>query len=135
MTAIPLESAIWEHLTENVALAAVIGTSVFPLQLPLGIAPPAITYQRISTQTLQHRGNALPTYSRPRFQFTAWAESYDGALELRSLLRAAMSTLPSFATDLRIDAALLQDDRDAIEAQPGRWNTSTDYYIWHKEGG
>lgn len=128
-----IEAALFGHLTTEAGLAGLVGSRVYPVQLVQGATLPAVTYQRISTRPVTHRGSTAPTFSRPRFQFDCWAGSYDEALALRGALRAAMGTLAQ-AGPPRIDVALMQDDRDGIEATPGRWLASLDYFIWHEEG-
>lgn len=127
-----IEAALFGHLSTEAGLSALVGTRVFPIQLPQGATLPAVTFQRISTRPLTHRSSTTPTYSRPRFQFGCWASSFDGAVALRAALRAAMGTVAQ-ASSPRIDVALLQDDRDVVEATPGRWVASLDYFIWHRE--
>ncbi len=127
-----IEAALFGHLSTEAGLAALVGTRVFPVQLPQGATLPAVTYQRISTRPMTHRGSTTPTYSRPRFQLNCWASSYDGTVALRAAVRAAMGTLAQ-ASGPRIDVALMQDDRDVVEATAGRWVASLDYFIWHRE--
>lgn len=127
-----IEAALFGHLSTEAGLAALVGTRVYPVQLPQGATLPAVTYQRISTQVVQHRGSVAPSFSRPRFQLNCWASSYDGTVALRAAVRAAMGTLAQ-ASSPRIDVALLADDRDVVEATPGRWVASLDYFVWHKE--
>lgn len=114
-----IESTLYSHLVANTSV------KVYPAQLPQQATLPAITYTRISTAVIQHRGSAKPTFSRPRFQIDCWADSYTGASNLRATVRTAMGTLSK--------VALLQDDRDIVEAAVGRWRASLDYYIWHEE--
>lgn len=114
-----IESALYSHLATNTSV------KVYPAQLPQQATLPAITYTRISTVPVQHRGSAKPTFSRPRFQIDCWADSYTGASNLRVTVRTAMGAFSN--------VSLLQDDRDIVEAAVGRWRASLDYFIWHQE--
>lgn len=127
-----IEAALFGHLSTDAGLSALVSTRVYPVQLPQDADLPAVTFQRISTRPVTHRDSTVPTYSRPRYQFNCWAASFDDAVTLRAALRAAMGTLAQ-ASGPRIDVALMQDDRDVVEATPGRWVASLDYFVWHAE--
>lgn len=127
-----IEEALRAHLIADVGLAALIDSRVYPVQLPQRPLLPSVTYTRISTRPLSHRDAQQPSYSRPRFQLDVWASSYSQCVAVRSALRTAMGTLKQNSNP-RIDVALLQDDRDDYEAEPGRWRAILDYFVWHKE--
>lgn len=124
--------ALHNQLATYPALAELISGRVYPVQLPLSPTLPATTYQRISNATIKHRGNRRPTYGRPRFQIDGWASTYKDAQALRAVIMDAMGDF-SRASNPRVDVALHQDDRDIIEAVPGRWRTSLDYFIFATE--
>jgi len=127
-----IEEALQAHLVADVGLTTLIGTRCHSLQLPQRSPLPAITYQRISTLPLHHRSSMVANFGRTRFQFDVWSATYLQALTVRAALYEAMGTLPQ-ASNPRIDVALLQDARDAFEAEPERWRAIVDYYIWHTE--
>jgi len=127
-----IEAALFGHLSTDAGLSALAGTRVYPVQLPQDATLPALTFQRVSTRPVTHRDSTVPTYSRPRYQINCWSSSFDGAVALRLALRLAMGTLAQ-ASGPRIDVALMQDDRDVVEAAPGRWVASLDYFVWHAE--
>lgn len=120
------------HLAGYPGLNALIGTRVYPVQLPNTAVMPAVTYQRIDTMPMQHRSSRRANYGRPRFQIDGWATSYSGAVTLRAQIREAMGDFIKDA-DPRIDVALLKDDRDIVESSPGRWRCSLDYHIWSED--
>lgn len=125
-----IEAAIRAHLIADAGLSALIDARVYPLQLPQRPALPAVTYQRISSTPTQHRDAAAAAHKRTRFQFDCWAADYDAAAAVRTALEAALGTLAQ-ASEPRIDVALLQSERDNIDAAAGRWRATLDYFIWH----
>ncbi len=127
-----VESALYTHLTTDAGLAAVISTRVYPLALPQQPTLPAVTYQRISTVAINHRGSPEPKFSQIRMQFDCWAASYDSMVTARAALRAAMGTLAQ-ASSPRIAVALLADDQETFDPSPARWRATLDYHIWSEE--
>jgi hypothetical protein len=127
-----IEAALRSHLAGYATLAAVVGSRVYPVQLPDGVTLPAVSYTRISTVPSQHRSSRLAQYSRPRFQVDGWAATYGEAVQLRYLLRAAMADFERDSNP-RVDVALLAGDRDVVEADAGRFRASLDYMISHSE--
>jgi len=120
------------HLAGHSGLNALIGSRVYPVQLPGTAVLPAITYQRIDTMPVQHRSSQRANYGRPRFQIDGWATTYGGASVLRKQIREAMGDFTR-EDEPRIDVALLKDDRDIVESSPGRWRCSLDYHIWSED--
>jgi len=126
-----IEQTVEAHLKSNAAIAALVGPRIYPVQLPQKPTLPAITYIRVSRKPTQHRGSPRAKHHRCRFQFDVWANTYGGAVAVRSALFDAMGELTR-TTNPRVDVSLVQDDRDAFEADPGRWRGIVDYYIWHE---
>lgn len=126
------EEALEAHLIAHPSLSALIGGRVYPVQLPDKKPLPAQTYQRISSSPVKHRSSRLSNYGRPRFQFDSWGRTYLEALQVRNALREAMADFVQ-ASGPRVDVALLQDERDAFESEPGRWRAISDFYVWHTE--
>lgn len=122
-----LEEALRAHLIAHPGLSALVGSRVYPVQVPQNVTLPAITYQRISTVPTQHRNQ--PVHGRVRMQLDGWTTSYGSAVELRIQMRAAMETFQRDSAP-RVDAALLQDDRDLREPDSDRWRVSMDYFLF-----
>lgn len=127
-----VEEALVAHLASAAGLTALIDGRIYPVQLPQTVALPALTYQRISRTPTQHRSSRRAQHSRGRFQFDVWAPSYAATNGVKSALLDAMAEFRQ-ASAPRVDVALLKDDRDAFEAEPSRWRSIVDYYIWSTE--
>lgn len=127
-----IEEVIFTKLTAHAGLSALIGSRVYPDQLPQRPTLPAITYQRISTQFHATRDQAHGSLERPRFQFDCWAGSRATSRAVAQQLRLALVTLPQ-ASNPRIDVALVQDDFNILEAEPNRFRAVMDAFIWHEE--
>ncbi len=125
-----IETALQAHLITHPGLSALVGTRVYPTQLPGNVTLPAVTYQRISTTPTQHRSHA--EHGRIRLQIDGWATTYGGTVALREQIRDAMATFTRPANP-RVDVALLQDDRDLREPDSERWRVSMDYFLFSTE--
>ena len=125
-----IEQVIVTKFAAHVGLTALLSTRVYPAQLPQRPTLPALTYTRISTLFYQTRDSS--SLERPRFQFDCWADSYGAARGVAQQLRQALATLRQ-SSNPRIDAALLENDQDILEADPGRWRAVVEAYIWHEE--
>jgi hypothetical protein len=123
---------IYSKLTGYAGLAALVGTRVYPIQLPQRPTLPAVTYQRISTLPIHTRDNAHASLERPRFQFDCWGSSYAGARAVAQEMRNALATFPQ-ASNPRVDVALMQNEIDDYEPDIGRWRVILDAFIWHEE--
>lgn len=127
-----LVEVLVDHLLANTPLTAQIGQRLDPDFKEQDSPLPAVTYRQISSAPVQHRSSRKPSYSRTRMQFDVWAADKATVITVRNLLRTAMSTLDT-TSPLRVDGALMQDDRDAYEADPGVYRAILDYFVWHKE--
>lgn len=90
-----IESALFAALTANSNLKALIAARLYPDVMPQGAALPCVVYQRISTPRAQVFGSTQAVvHSRPRFQFSCWALSAAGALDVAAALRTALLATP-----------------------------------------
>jgi hypothetical protein len=129
-----LEEALRAHLLTVPEVVALVGTRVYVAVLPQTVVLPAITYQRISSPPVTHRGD--PTLTQVRMQVDGWAEgllsNYDTASALRAAIRAGMKTFRREAAP-RVTKAILRDKRDLRDPASNRWRVSLDFMIWVEE--
>lgn len=85
-----IEADIRTYLLDQPAITAIIGTRLYPVELPQGAAFPALTYQRISGgRSVTHSGQGP---ARALVQIGCWDETYGDALALAALVGAALSS-------------------------------------------
>ena len=129
------------------ALAAALGTRVYPIKLPQAVTYPAMTLQRIS-------GTALPplkgraSLARPRFQCDVWTREGDasasaemqriGALLSDRLEGAVFTMLDDDVSpaEPRIVALEFETDRETYETDVdgGFYRYSADYFVHYQTG-
>ena len=127
-----IEEVIVATLTDHVGLSALIGSRVYPDQLPQRPTLPAVTYQRVSTKFYPTRDESHASLERPRFQFDVWANSKANCRNVAQQLRSAIPEMMQFV-DLDVQFATLQNEIDVIEPQTQQFRSIIDVFIWHRE--
>ncbi len=133
------------HLLADASIAALVATRIYPLRLPQKVPTPltgAIVLQRISSIRWAHlRGQGA--LARPRFQVDSWAQTYDGAVALGTLVRSRLegyqgtwSDGSSPPVELSV-TVLFQSEADMFEeeVQGGLCRHTADYFIFHSTNG
>jgi hypothetical protein len=124
---------LYTKLTGYAGLAALIGSRVYPGQLPQRPTLPAICYTRVSTTLVQTRDNAgRSSLERPRYQFDCWAGTRKETRQIAAELRYALATMPQ-SSNPRVDVALVQNDFDDYEPDTDRHRAVVDVFIWYEE--
>lgn len=105
---------------------------IYPKVLPPGVILPAISYSRISTP----RVRSLTGFSHlamPRFQFTAWAETYAGAKALVDEMIAALDGYVGTVDSVEIQSSHIENEVDMYIPDSGIYGMPTDFIVAHKE--
>lgn len=136
-----IEEALYSRMTAHAGLAALVGTRVYPDQLPQNPTLPAVVYQRIDTRRESAMGADAPI-GFPLFQVTGWAKEAGGksarknALELAVQIRAALQRYrgtPAGQTTEILDCFVV-DERDAYDdAERGLRGVQLDFSVRHRE--
>ena len=133
-----IEEGIYGRLTTHAGLVALISTRTFEGGIPQSETLPCVTYNRISTPRVHtHDTSGSAGLAHPRFQFDAWALTYPAAKAITEQIRAALNgyvgTITVGTSTIRIQAALVDDER--VNHDPGTELKclSSDYIIWHEE--
>jgi len=129
------------------ALAAALGTRVYPIKLPQGVTYPAMTIQQISGTALAPlKGRA--SLARPRFQCDVWTREGEGNAPaevqrigqlLSDRLEGAVFTVQDdgvspakaliVALEFETDLETYETDVDG-----GFFRYSADYFVHHQTG-
>ena len=125
-------NAVYNILSNNAALTAVVSTRINPLRIPQESAFPAISYQLISV--IPHPSKSSSSKSDfARVQINSFGLTYQSAVQVADLVRNAMQlTLPStfnsvFVQTCEFDSEMHLTDDNAAFA--GVYHISQDYII------
>ena len=116
------EAAIYSILTTGSpnAVAAIVGTRVYPDVLPQNAVYPSIRYQRISTPRSQYRTlDGRASYASPRFQLDCYALSRSSALDLAQAVYGLLEGFTGTANGLRVDYVSTEDEAGDVENDAG----------------
>lgn len=131
-----LRPALRAFLLADGAIAAVVGTRVYPLRMPQGETQASIVYTRVSGEgdyTMQG-----PTgYARPRIQIDAWASSANAAVALSNLIRDRLDgfrgVMGSGADAITVRGVFVADEREGFDEAANLHRSGRDYFIHHIE--
>jgi type III secretory pathway lipoprotein EscJ len=125
-------NAVYNILSNNAALTAVVSTRINPLRIPQESSFPAISYQMISV--IPHPSKSGTSKSDfARVQINSFGLTYQSAVQVADLVRNAMQlTLPAtfnsvFVQTCEFDSEMhLTDDNAAFS---GVYHIAQDYII------
>jgi hypothetical protein len=137
-----------DFILADPALAAALGTRVYPIKLPQTVEYPAMTIQRITGVALPPlKGRA--SLARPRYQCDVWTREGDASAaeeaqqigrllsdRLEGAVFRALDATVSPAAE-RIIAVEFETDRDLYEPDvnnKGYYRYSADYFVHHQTG-
>jgi hypothetical protein len=89
-----LEYALFEYLSTDPGISALVDTRIYPSKIPEPGIFPAIAWNRVSTNrinTYDSFDTGSEAYSFARIQFDAWDKSFEGAIAVGEALLAALS--------------------------------------------
>lgn len=128
-----LEAGLYALCVADAAVAAAIGTRMYPLIIPQGEALPAIAYQRISARRIGAQDG--PTgLARARIQLRIVGSSYATAKSTATAVRELLDGYKGVAGGVTIESCWLDNDDDA---EDGTVTTNRlvfqDYLIMYQE--
>lgn len=141
----PIDAALRKFLLADTAIAAIVGSQVYPLQLPqkafaqTGDNQPAIVLSRISG-VRGHHLRGPEGLRRTRYQVDCWARTYDAATALGALCERRLDSFTGIwsvedaETRLQVTIFLdVEQDLHEQEIQGGLYRHSADYFLHHRQ--
>jgi len=81
-----IEEALRTRLIANSSLTAIVGTRIFPLEIPQGDAVPAVVYQIININPRNAQAGCV--YDDYLIQYSCFSTSYKQAREMAEIIRS-----------------------------------------------
>jgi len=91
-----IESGLYAELAAHVALAALVGTRIYPNDHPPRPTLPMVTYKQVAVQAVQVASEPT-TLQGPIYQLTSWGTTYTSA---RAVAAQVLDCLDGFAGKL-----------------------------------
>lgn len=128
-----IDSAIYAKLAGNAAVAAIVGTAIYPVQAPQNASPPWIRWQRIS-RTTDRALDRAESVVETRVQFDCIGDTYPASRALAEAVRQALQDWNSATAGIE-DAACV-NNRDYYEqiADKFYFTSAVDFIITHQAG-
>ena len=123
-----IESALYAHLVADAGVTALLGTRIYPLDLPQEPTTPCATYHRVSTVPRYVHGADL-NFDTVRIQIDCYADSVLGAKTLADAVRDALSAHSGDMQGTDVQAVLLDNEQDFTDPTTELCRVSQDYRI------
>lgn len=117
-----IEAALCSILLNDTVLYGLVGTRVFPVELPLDCALPALAYSEISNPHRRITGN-------PRFQIDIFSEDYTESKTVKGALEAALDGYSGVTGGHNIEIIVPLDSSDFYDSETGIYHISYDFKI------
>lgn len=137
-----LEAALYDYLTNDGGVAALVDDRVYPTRLPEGtnaqpLPLPAISFQRISAARTYTYDSFEETsaWVRARVQFSCWSHS---ALESIEVGEAVLLALSGYSGDMSgeyIGSSSAELELDDYDAPVRLFRRSVDFFITYEDPG
>jgi hypothetical protein len=129
-----VETAVINYLLAGSAVAAIVGTRVYPVTRPQGSSLPAVTVTRISGGPL-YADDGEVGLDNARLQVDSWGTTYAAAKDLAAAVGDRLSAVRDISqSGVTIRYAMLDTEQDLRE--PGTddyeylFRTRQDYIVW-----
>lgn len=134
-----LKEALFEEMTGDATLSALISTRAFPDFADQRTVRPYIVYQEFANQGV-HAFDGVKSLSRATYQFTIWSDTSlnrtDVANALRILLDGQRRDFGSGSAETFVNRSENTNNQDTIEnpddgSQDVRFGKFMDFEFWH----
>jgi hypothetical protein len=128
-----IEAALYTQLSTFAGLTAIVGAAIYPMQADQSAVLPYVTFHLIS-DVPENVMAALPTLTRDRFQFSAWAVTYLQASQIAAQVTSALQSFTGMmggAGGVTVSACLKELEVDMYEGDSKTYQRITDFIIFH----
>ena len=129
------EQVVYTLLTGNAAVAALVGTKIYPGLIPQNTAMPAVTYELVSgVEILPINAQAGGVILRSRVQVSVLARTYTEVKNIQEAIRGALLFKSGLTAGVQVIAITREligsDERDD---ESGLYMQGVDYLLIHDE--
>lgn len=128
-----IEEALVTRLAAVSAVTTLVGSRVYPLRAPEGVAQPFLVYQRVAAPPRETAFGTDPGIARPRFQLVAWATSYATAKAVATAVRQALQRYRGTVGGVEILDIFVEFDEDLHDDEVHLFGALTDFSVIHRE--
>lgn len=130
-----LESALYEYLSADFNISALVGDRIYPTRLPEGSVIPAISWMRVSARRIYTFDSFEDTdaWVQTRIQFNCWDYTPEGAMEVGEAVAAALSGYDGDMSGQLIGSSFADNEFDLYEADSKFHRRILDFLISYED--
>jgi hypothetical protein len=127
-----IEKAIYSILTGDSDVSALVGTRVYPVNIPQNPTYPLVSFSRVSGNRVASMSGAS-SISMPRFEIGCFADTYSAVKTLAGKVRSVLFGYSGTIAGVIVYSVLLESDTDNYQEGIDKYMISNDYFFHHKE--
>lgn len=126
--------AIVARLKATTALTALIGTRIYPDEIPQGKLHPAVFYMTVS-DTKDHFLTGMSNLESPNIQITTYADTKDGAADVAEAIKTAINGYQGTLSGITIQCIKLINELPSMYKSPDGttkiYTHDLEFEVWH----
>ncbi len=123
---------LYVYLQTQSGLTDLVGTRMYPVLLAQGSAMPALVIQKIS-RAREYSQSGDSNLANPRYQFSCWDETHEGAVALQVALEASLSGFKGTMGSETVYSAFIDNVIDDHEDTTDLYRQIVDVLFQHKD--
>ena len=116
-----VEQAIYTALSTTSGVTSLVSTRSYPVVLPQGVAFPAITFSRVSTDPVFALAGSEGK-DAVRVQVDCWSRTYANAKDIANAVRAALEASPVYGQ--------MRSQLETFEEETRLFRVMQEYSVW-----
>jgi hypothetical protein len=126
-----IEQAIYNLLSGDATIAALVGTKISPVKKKQDSDLPAITFRRVTTGRFPAM-SVDASVVKARFQVDCWAGTYPVAVQLKNAVKAVMKRWRT-TTGITVQDTFMDGEIDFYEEDTKQFHIAIDFEINYNE--
>lgn len=122
-----IQKAIRKLLVNDPAVAAIVGTRVYPIHVDGALTPPYIKYLTVSDARIYR------TIRPPRMQISCWADDYPTVRQLAEAVIAALDDYHGVIDGVAIESIQYLNGPELYEAETRLYHIPCDFRVTYRE--
>ncbi|ARQ01887.1 tail completion protein gp17 [Pseudorhodoplanes sinuspersici] len=132
-----IRPALRAFLLGDAGLSAAVGAGrIYPDELPQGVTGDSVVYSEISAIG-DHHNEGPSGLAQPRYQFSCWSKTKDGAYALSLLLQGRLDgyrgVMGAGAAAVTVQGVFLDNSRTVRDDAAKLFGRQQDYFIFYEE--
>lgn len=130
-----LETALFDYLSTDPGVSALVGDRIYPVRLPEKAVLPAIAWNRVSANRLNTYDAFEQTdaWVQARVQFNCWYNTAEGAIEVGEAVLLALSGYGGDMSGQLIGSSFAVNEFDTYEAATKLYRRILEFVISYED--